>query len=100
MSQDPHHRLLHDLVGASLSDSAVSSPALRQALISGDDFPSELKPYVEAIQRHAHRITDEMVARLRKRGYTEDEIFEVTVCAAMHEALRRLDIGLSLTESP
>ena len=98
MRRDAHHRLLRDLVEAPLADSAESSLALRQALISGEEIPSELQAYVEAIQRHAHRITDEMVTGLRRQGYNEDEIFEVTVCAAMHEALRRLNIGLSLTE--
>jgi alkylhydroperoxidase family enzyme len=46
------------------------------------------------VRRHAYRVTDEDVVELRRRGLSEDEIFELTVATAVSAGLERLEAGL------
>jgi len=49
-----------------------------------------MEAYLDKVHRHAYRVTDDDVATL-KEGFSEDEIFEQTVAAAISEGLRRFD---------
>jgi alkylhydroperoxidase family enzyme len=46
------------------------------------------------VRRHAYRTTDAQVEALLEAGMSEDEVFEVTVAAAVGAGLERLDAGL------
>jgi alkylhydroperoxidase family enzyme len=69
-------------------------PAIRQAAGAGDRLPGPWGAYAEKVREQSYRITDADIAALKAAGGTEEEIFEVTVAAAMGAALRRLDAGL------
>ena len=56
--------------------------------------PPELATYVEKVRLHAYRVTDGDVDALKAAGFSEDEIFEHTVSAAVAAGLERLDAGL------
>jgi alkylhydroperoxidase family enzyme len=56
--------------------------------------PAAIHGYLEMVRRHAYRVTDGDVERLKAAGLTEDEIFEQTVAAAVAAGLERLDAGL------
>jgi alkylhydroperoxidase family enzyme len=58
------------------------------------ELPSELRPYVDKVAKHAYKVVDADVDRLREAGYTEDAIFELTLAAALGAAQARLDAGL------
>jgi alkylhydroperoxidase family enzyme len=45
--------------------------------------------YVDKVARHAYKVTDEDVEALRQAGYSEDQIFEPTVSAALDAGLER-----------
>lgn len=57
-------------------------------------IPGDLAAYVDKVALHAYRVVDRDVEALGETGRTEDEIFEVTVAAAVGCALERLDAGL------
>jgi len=67
---------------------------LRAAAQPGRPAPPELAPYLEKVRRHAYRVTDADVQRLKDTGFSEDEIFEHTVSAAVAAGLERLDAGV------
>jgi alkylhydroperoxidase family enzyme len=67
---------------------------LRRAARPDRPAPAELEPYLDKVRRHAYRVTDEDVARLRALGFTEDELFEHTVSTAAAAGLDRLDAAL------
>jgi alkylhydroperoxidase family enzyme len=67
---------------------------LREAARPDREAPPELAAYLEKVRRHAYRTTDEDVQALKDAGYSEDEIFEHTVSAAVAAGLERLDAGL------
>ena len=63
-----------------------------RALASAAQAPSEaFAPYLEKVRTRAVTVTDADVDALKQAGFTDDEIFEVTVSAAIGEGLRRLD---------
>jgi alkylhydroperoxidase family enzyme len=45
--------------------------------------------------RHAYKVVDADIDRLRDAGYTEDAIFELTLAAALGAAQARLEAGLA-----
>jgi alkylhydroperoxidase family enzyme len=67
---------------------------LRAAARPALGAPPAAGAYLETVRRHAYRVTDEQVAELRAAGLSEDEIFELTVAAAVAAGLERLDAGL------
>jgi alkylhydroperoxidase family enzyme len=50
--------------------------------------------YVAKVRDHSYRIADGDVSALTAAGLTEDEIFELTVAAAVGAALRVLNAGM------
>jgi len=58
--------------------------------------PEAMKSYLEKVHVGAYRVTDGDVAALREAGFSEDEIFEQTVSAAVSEGLARLDAALKV----
>ncbi len=71
-----------------------ADPALRTAAASGDGLPQELAPYLAAVRDASYRIADSDLAALQDAGWTEEQLFEVTVAAALGRAQRSLDAGL------
>lgn len=57
--------------------------------------PDALRTYIGKVVRCAYRVTDDDVAALKRAGYSEDAIFEVTVSAAVGAGMHRLERGLT-----
>jgi alkylhydroperoxidase family enzyme len=67
---------------------------LREAARPDREAPAAFAGYLDKVRRHAYRTTDEDIRALKEAGYSEDEIFEQTVSAAVAAGLERLDAGL------
>jgi len=67
---------------------------LRAAAEPDRPAPPAFAPYLEKVRLHAYQVTDADVQRLKDEGFSEDEIFEHTVSAAVAGGLERLDAGL------
>jgi hypothetical protein len=79
---------------AVFESAGATEPALRQAAGAGRPLPEPWGPYADEVRDRSYRLTDADIAALKAAGRSEDEIFEVTVAAAMGAALHRLDAGL------
>ncbi|MCX2949165.1 hypothetical protein [Lentzea sp. NEAU-D7] len=77
-----------ELRRAVLEAPARTAPALRRAAAAGDAWGA----YAATVRSASHRLTDDDLERLRQ-DHTEDEIFEVTVAAAVGAALDHHDQG-------
>jgi alkylhydroperoxidase family enzyme len=88
---DPYDRKLALLRNAVLSGPGSLSPAIRQAISEGGHVPGALGLYVKKVAEHAYKVTDDDIASLRRERYTDDQIFEATVSAALGAGLLRLD---------
>jgi alkylhydroperoxidase family enzyme len=69
--------------------------ALRHAARPERPAPAELHSYLEKVRLHAYQVTDSDIERVKAAGFSEDEIFEHTVAAAVAAGLERLDAGLA-----
>jgi alkylhydroperoxidase family enzyme len=67
---------------------------LRAAARPDRSAPPAFAPYLEKVRLHAYQVTDTDVQRLKDEGFSEDEIFEHTVSAAVAAGLKRLEAGL------
>lgn len=68
---------------------------LRAAAAPERAAPAELAGYIEKVRLHAYKVTDRDVDELKAAGFSEEEIFEHTVAAAVAAGLERLDAGLA-----
>ena len=67
---------------------------LRAAAEPDRPVPPAASAYIDTVRRHAYRVTDAQVEALRDAGLSEDEVFELTVAAAVGAGLARLEAGL------
>lgn len=86
-----------------------SDPDLRQKLftsvenaIFGQPSPlidsPELHTYVDKVTNYAYKVVDDDLEKLKAKGFSEDEIFEITVTVAAGAGLGRLKRGLELLQ--
>jgi alkylhydroperoxidase family enzyme len=64
---------------------------LRSIAAATESAPPEMEAYLAKVRDRAYTVTDAEVEALKAGGFSEDEIFEQTVAAAIGEGLRRLE---------
>jgi hypothetical protein len=57
------------------------------------DVPPELQTLIDKVEAHAYKVTDDDVRQLQAK-YSDDELFEIIVSAALGASERRLVAGL------
>jgi len=83
-----------ELVRSVLNSAGSTDPALRRAVFTGVDVPDPWAAYVRKVRHESYRLTDSDVEKLIRHGCTEDQVFEVTIAAALGAASVRLEAGL------
>ena len=87
------------LVSRILKGAGKASPSERQAAFNNRGLAKPLGPLVDKVARHAFMVTDEDVTCARESGFSEDQIFEIVVCAAIGQATRQYDTALAALEA-
>ena len=64
---------------------------LRATVAAAPPAPDAMADYLRKVHERAYTVVDADVDALKAAGFSEDEIFEQTVAAAISEGLRRLD---------
>ena len=83
---DPFAPLLADLYEAALSSPGELPPELRLAAAQNHGLPPALAGLVDKIAHHAYRVNDDDVQALKQASYSEDQIYELVVSAAVGRA--------------
>ena len=94
---DPHASSRDAVLRTVLDGPGETDPSLRHAAAEGVAVPDDLRVLVEKIHQHAYRVTDEEIAALQAK-YSEDQLFEIIVSAAVGASRRRLMAGLKALE--
>jgi alkylhydroperoxidase family enzyme len=94
---DPHADLRDRAFRTVFDGPAQSDPALRNAVAEGTGVPADLQALVDKIHRHAYKVTDDDLAQLRAT-YSDDQMFEIVVSAALGASRKRLFAGLAALE--
>jgi hypothetical protein len=87
------------VVARILEGEGAASPAQRRAAFNNTGLAEPLHTLIDKVARHADRVTDEDIAGARASGLSEDQIFEIIVCAAIGQATRQYDGALAALET-
>lgn len=91
---DRHAERVAALRRAVFDSDAVTDRATRAVAATGGELPDPLGSYLSKVREASYRITDGDVDALHAAGHSDEEIFELTVAAALGAALRSRDAGL------
>jgi hypothetical protein len=83
------------LVARILEGEGKASLDQRRAAFNNACHADPLSTLIDKVARYAHKITDEDIAAARTSGLSEDQIFEIVVCAAIGQATRQHDAALA-----
>jgi hypothetical protein len=75
-----------------------AAATVRRAAFENRGLPEPLGVLAEKVARDARQVSGEDIAAAKAAGFTEDEIFELVVCAAVGEAMRQHDAALTALE--
>jgi hypothetical protein len=82
-----------------LEGDGEASPSERRAAFNNICLAGPLGTLVEKVARHAYLVNDEDFAAVRESGLSEDQVFEIVVCAAIGQASRHYDTALAALET-
>ena len=68
-------------------------PSQRRQAFDQKGAPPDLQALIDKVEAHAYRVTDDDLRRLQAK-YSDDELFEIIVSAALGASERRLLAGL------
>jgi alkylhydroperoxidase family enzyme len=71
----------------------------RRAAFANSGLAEPLRTLVDKVAKHAYKVTDEDMEAARRSGLSEDQIFELVVCAALGQATRQTDAALAALEA-
>lgn len=91
---------LHRALIARVLDGNGKAPTeLRRAAFDNAGLDEPMRTLIQKVAYHAYRVTDEDVAAVRVAGLSEDQIFEIVVCAAIGQASRQYENALAALAS-
>jgi alkylhydroperoxidase family enzyme len=71
----------------------------RRAAFDNARLPKPLNMLIDKVAKHAYQVTDEDITAARASGISEDQIFEMVVCAAIGQASRQYHTALEALEA-
>jgi alkylhydroperoxidase family enzyme len=92
-------KLRKAVIGRILDGDGQASRAQRRAAFDNGALSEPLATLVRKVTDRAHEVTDQDVGAARAAGLSEDQIFEIVVCAAVGQATRQHDAALAALES-
>lgn len=95
LAGDPYRDMVEHLKESVLNGPGMLPSVTRIAASSDGQLPELMKPYVQKVMRGHYDGIERDMAALRQARYSDDEIFEATVSAALGAGLRRLEVGLN-----
>lgn len=96
---DPYAKKMERLRHAVLRGPGSLPPHVRQAISEGAKLSGPLEVFAQKIAAGASTLTDDDIAELHRAHYTDDQIFEAIVSAAVGAGLFRLECVLNLLHS-
>jgi len=82
-----------------LEGDGKASPSERRAAFYNSGLAKPAATLVNKVVNHSYRVTDEDFAAARESGLSEDQVFEIVVCAAIGQAARQYDAAFAALEA-
>jgi alkylhydroperoxidase/carboxymuconolactone decarboxylase family protein YurZ len=93
------NRVRAEVAERALRGSGVTSPDARRAAFDNRGVDERARSLIDKVARQAWTVTRADVEAATAAGVSEDEIFELTVCAALGQATRQLDAALAVLDA-
>ena len=77
------------LVARVLEGEGQASPEIRRAAFNNEGLAEPIRKFVEKVAHKARMVADADIETLRKADLSEDQIYEIVVCAAIGQATRQ-----------
>jgi hypothetical protein len=78
-----------------LEGDGVATATQRQAAFDNANLSEPLKTLINKVAKHAYKVTNKDIESVRTSGVTEDQIFELVICAAVGQASRQYDSAIA-----
>jgi hypothetical protein len=96
MAVHQDQKLIHEgLVKRLVSGDGKASPEDRVRAFNNADLPEPLETLLAEVATGSGHVSDDDIDRAKMAGFTEDQIFELVICAAVGAATRQYESGLT-----
>ena len=99
LNTDPYAHKMERLRHAVIRGSGSLAPNIRQAISKCDYDSSPLGAFAQKVAEHASLVNDEDIRELHRAHYSDDQIFEAAVSAALGAGLYRLERVLAIVRA-
>jgi alkylhydroperoxidase family enzyme len=82
-----------------LEGDGKASALERRSAFNNTDLTEPLRQLVYKVAVNASAVNDEDIKRARQSGLSEDQIFEIVICAAIGQATRQYDRAKAALEA-
>jgi hypothetical protein len=82
-----------------LDGEGTASRSQRRAAFENAPLAEPLGTLIQKVATQATAVTDRDIGAARASGLTEDQIFEIVVCAAVGQSMRQCESGRAALES-
>ena len=87
------------LIARVLEGNGAASHVQRRAAFDNAGLSRPASSLADKVAQHAGKVIDDDIAAVRASGLSEDQIFEIVVCAAIGQAARQHDIALAALDT-
>ncbi|HWH59798.1 MAG TPA: hypothetical protein VN682_19365 [Terriglobales bacterium] len=87
------------LVKRILEGAGEASTSERRAAFDNNGLAGPPGALADKVARYAYRVIDEDMTAAKESGFSEDQIFEIVVCAAVGQATRQNDAALAALQA-
>jgi hypothetical protein len=78
-----------------LKGDGVATTTQRQAAFDNANLSEPFMSMIDKVAKYAYKVTDKDIESVKASGITEDQIFELAICAAVGQASRQYDSALA-----
>lgn len=96
MPAEDEKRAIHRLLVERVLNGPGRAPADQRArAFNNDELPGPLRALVDKVATRSAQVTDADFAAALEAGFTDDQLFELVVCAAVGASTRQYEAGLA-----
>ncbi|HEY3728187.1 MAG TPA: hypothetical protein VGL51_13485 [Solirubrobacteraceae bacterium] len=96
MPAEDEKRSIHRLLVNRILQGPGRAPADQRArAFDNAKLPEALRPLLDKVATKPAQVTDADFARATAAGFTDDQLFEVVICAAVGQSTRQYQAGLA-----
>lgn len=91
---------LHKALVTRILEGAGEAPAAqRRAAFDDAGLAEPVGALMQKVALHSWRVSDEDIAAVRASGLSEDQLFELMICAAVGQATRQYDAAIAALDA-